>query len=147
LLVPMLGETHPDHTACAELCLSAWHKSGFGRYASPLPPFRPERIIHYMLGVEFEPSFVVDITSVIESRRQALQAYESQFHNAHSDRFTGATRLSSPDYWDKLETRVKYFGNRILKHFGEPFRIKEYAEVSDLSTLSDAFSPFKDPRP
>lgn len=144
LFAPMTGETHPDHTAAAELALSAWHKAGFGKYDSPLPPFRPERVVHYMLGAQFTPSFVVDITEFIEKRRQALKAHASQFFNERAAEFTGNTRLASPDFWEALETRVRWFGNRILKRFGEPFYIREVPEIGDPAGLSDAFSVFRE---
>lgn len=144
LFAPLGFDTHPDHIAAAELVASAWYKAGFGKYDSPLKPFRPERLIRYFLGQEVQPSFVVDISGQIEKRRNAIAAFQSQFFQAKSDDSAGKTRLATPQFQEQLETRLKYFGQRILKPYGEPFVIKELAEIENPARLSDINSVFKD---
>jgi bacillithiol biosynthesis deacetylase BshB1 len=144
LMVNLGFDTHPDHIAAAELVSSAWHKAGFGKYDSPLKPFRPERLVRYFLGQETVPSFVVDVSGQIEKRRKAIAAFKSQFFHAKTDALEGKTRLSTPHFLDLLETRLKYFGNRILKPYGEPFVIKELPEIGDPALLTDMYSVFRD---
>jgi N-acetylglucosamine malate deacetylase 1 len=142
LMFPLGSDTHPDHIAAAELSASAWHKAGFGKYDSPLPPFRPERLVRYMLGQDVTPSFVVDVTAQMEKRRAAIAAFRSQFFHEAAQKYEGKTRLSTPYFLDLLETRLKYFGSRILKDYGEPFVIRELPEVFDPAMLSDSHTVF-----
>ena len=144
LLVPLGFDTHPDHMAAAELAHSAWYKSGFGKYDCPLKPFRPERLVRYVLGQETHVSFVVDITAQMDKRRRAIAAFESQFFHAKADKFEGKTRLSLPGFQDLLETRLKFYGSRILKPFGEPFVIKELPEIKDPAELTDISWVFRE---
>jgi N-acetylglucosamine malate deacetylase 1 len=144
LMIPLGYDTHPDHIAAAELASSAWHKAGFGKYDSPLKPFRPERMVRYFLGQETPPSFVVDVTGQIEKRRRAIAAFKSQFFHEEARKFEGATKLATTDFLDRLETRLKYFGSRILKPYGEPFIIKELPELNDPAALTDPCSVFKE---
>lgn len=144
VLAPLGGDTHPDHTEAAALVQSAWYKAGFGKYDSVLQPFRPARLIRYMLGQEAPPAFVVDISDHIEKRRAALAAYESQLYGKNAEKFSGKTRISSPAFLDMIETRIKYFGQRICKAYGEPFAMKELPEIADPGALTDATWVFKE---
>jgi N-acetylglucosamine malate deacetylase 1 len=144
LLAPLGFDSHPDHIAAAELTASAWYKAGFGKYDCPLKPFRPERMVRYLLGQETMISFVVDITAQIEKRRRAVAAYASQFSTGSTGKPQGKTKLATPRFQDMLETRLKYSGSRILKPYGEPFVIKELPEVEDLGALSDSGWVFRE---
>ncbi|MFH0920386.1 MAG: bacillithiol biosynthesis deacetylase BshB1 [Fibrobacterota bacterium] len=144
LLAPVGQDTHPDHCAAALLVDSAWYKAGFGKYDCPQKPFRPERLVRYMLGQDLPPSFVVDISAHIDQRHAAVMAYESQFFHDRSAQFEGKTRLATPQFQDLLDTRLKYYGSRILKAYGEPFLIKELTEIDHPARLSDERSIFKD---
>jgi len=65
-------------------------------------------------------------------------AYHSQVHNKAHRRTEEETFVSSPQFWDYLMTRAAYYGHRIGKKFGEPFKIKGLLEVKNvLETFGD----------
>jgi len=86
-----------------------------------------------MQWYDFDPSFIVDVSETWQLRMDSVRAFKSQFHNpASSD---PQTVLSSPGFFDFIETRAKYYGNRIGAQFGEPFFLERTPGVSDLSAI------------
>lgn len=144
VLAPLSGNTHPDHSAAAELAWAAWTKAGFGKYDAPGRPYRPERFVRYLLGQDMDPSFIVDISGTVKIRRRAVAAYQSQFHNPKSRKFAGRTRLASPHFKDWLDARIRYYGVRILADYGEAFVMKELPEIGHPALLTDRHWVFKD---
>ncbi len=138
VFTPYPRDTHPDHIATTAMFDSAWYKAGFAKYDHPLPRFRPERIFQYYLGLADKPSFIVDISTHIAKRRSAILSYASQFGNTNDKDKEPVTRLSSPDFLDSLETRLRYFGQRIMKDFGEPFFMQQLPEIDNPATLTDS---------
>ena len=128
VLLNSLNERHPDHEAAARLSTDALFYSGLSKLAtfeidgSPQEPWRPSHVLHYMQTVEFEPTFVVDVTDVWEQRTAALQAFKSQFFNP--DYVTGddepETFISNPDFFRWVEARARVYGYRTGATFGEP---------------------------
>lgn len=128
VLINALEERHPDHGAAAQLSIDALFYSGLSKLAtfeidgSPQEPWRPSHVLHYMQTVEFEPTFVVDVTDVWEQRTAALQAFKSQFFNP--DYVKGddepETFISNPDFFQWVEARARVYGYRTGATFGEP---------------------------
>lgn len=125
LLIPHWLERHPDHERAHRLARDAWFYSGLRKIETEeedglvLEPHRPKICFHYMQKYEFEPSFIVDITDVYDLRMEAIRAYKSQFHNPESN--DPETLLSRPDFFEFIETRARYYGNKIGVRYGEPF--------------------------
>jgi LmbE family N-acetylglucosaminyl deacetylase len=74
-----------------------------------------------MQSIEFTPTFVVDVSEVWEQRIQALQAFESQFHNPGYESNEPETFVSNKGFFDWVEARARVHGYRIGAEFGEPF--------------------------
>ena len=70
-----------------------------------------------MNTLEFEPTFVVDVSSVWEQRIRAMRAFATQFDAADDG---PATFISSPAFMQFVEARARSFGYRIGAEFGEP---------------------------
>lgn len=82
LFVPYPVDAHPDHIAAAQICLGARFYSKFTKTDMAFEPFYPPRVIRYMAvhqRVIAQPSFVVDIAGTLDTKLDALAAYESQF--------------------------------------------------------------------
>jgi LmbE family N-acetylglucosaminyl deacetylase len=67
-------------------------RSGLRRFdtGEPGEPWRPEWICYYFINDGAEPSFVVDVSSHYDRKREALACYVSQFRAAHHGRATDA---------------------------------------------------------
>lgn len=82
LFVPFATDAHPDHIAAAQIALGARFYSKFTKTEMAGDPFYPSRVYRYMavhMRVVAEPSFVIDISSTLETKMEALSAYRSQF--------------------------------------------------------------------
>jgi hypothetical protein len=50
---------------------------------------------------------------------KAIRSYASQFYNPNSTE--RETKLSSPEFLERIETQSRYYGMRIGVKYGEPF--------------------------
>jgi N-acetylglucosamine malate deacetylase 1 len=139
LLIPHWLERHPDHERAHRLARDAWFYAGLTKIPTEeedgtvLEAHRPKMCFHYMQKYEFEPSFIVDISDVYEIRMEAIGAYASQFHNPKSN--DPDTFLSSPDFIQFIETRARYYGDRIGVKYGEPFYSIEFVGIRNIFDL------------
>lgn len=135
LLLPHWHERHPDHVHAHYLCREAWFYSGLAKIETKLngkkqEPWRPHQYFHFMQKYEFEPSFIIDISDVYETRVAAIKAHKSQFYNPDSKE--PETFLSQKSFLDFMETRMKYYGSKIGVQYGEPFYSVEAIGVKSL---------------
>ncbi len=138
ILIPHWQERHPDHVHAHYLCREAQYYSGLGKiklntHGKKLDAWRPGKYFHYMQKYEFTPSFIVDISDVYDLRVKAIKAHESQFYDPNS--MEPETFLSSQYFLEFMETRMKYFGQKIGVKYGEPFYSVESIGVNDIFGL------------
>lgn len=82
LFVPYAADAHPDHIAAAQIAVAARFYAKFTKTDLPHEPFYPLRVFRYMAvhqRMVAEPSFIVDVSRDMDTKRAALEAYESQF--------------------------------------------------------------------
>jgi bacillithiol biosynthesis deacetylase BshB1 len=133
VLLPYWDDRHPDHANASHIIEEATYLAGLKKIDTGQEAHRPAQLIFYMAAREFVPDFVVDVSDVIEEKKQAILAYKSQVYNkAYQRTDEDETFISSPQFWDFLMTRSAYYGHRIGKKYGEPFKIKGIVEVKDL---------------
>ncbi|RMH09905.1 MAG: bacillithiol biosynthesis deacetylase BshB1, partial [Planctomycetota bacterium] len=93
------------------------------------PPIYPKWVFYYYathLRWVADPSFVFDITGLVERKIASIRAYETQFVIPEKNR--GIVE------W--LEASARYFGSRIGTPAGEPFFTKEPVGLVNLSALA-----------
>jgi len=138
LLIPYHRERHPDHVHAHHLCVEAWFYSGLTKLGTKLKgkaqePWRPHAYFQFMQWHEFQPSFIVDISSVYNRRRDAILAFSSQFYNPKSKE--PKTMLSEKSFLEFVEARARQFGGRIGVQYGEPFFTSELVGIRNLFDL------------
>jgi bacillithiol biosynthesis deacetylase BshB1 len=115
-------DLHPDHAATGVLARAAWYLAGLARLGDPhavRPAKRPKRIYHFMGHVPFDPTLVVDIGPVWEEKVALVRCYASQIAPA-GEGDKGAHFLFGADILSRMETRARFFGERIGVRYGEP---------------------------
>lgn len=130
ILAPYWQDAHPDHVAASVLCDDArfWAKLSRSDLAGELH-WAP-RLLHYFsihLRIQPPPSVVIDISSVIDIRMQAVEAFHSQLRAGRSDQF--------PTVIDDIRDRLRYWGWAIGAAYGEPLLNREATGVSTISQL------------
>ncbi|PIU44463.1 MAG: bacillithiol biosynthesis deacetylase BshB1 [Ignavibacteriales bacterium CG07_land_8_20_14_0_80_59_12] len=136
LLMPHWLERHPDHEHAHRLAKEAWFYSGLekivsvGTDRSPHRPYRPPKYFYFMERYEFTPSFIVDISEVIETRMEAVRAFKSQFFDPSSRE--SETLMSRADFFEWMLARLRHFGRIIGRQYGEPFYSIEPIGLTDM---------------
>jgi len=142
LLAHMSPDRHPDHRAAHDLTRDAHFVAGLHQIVSDAPPYRPERVYYYhpYFEADFMPSFVMDISKTFDDKCTALRAYASQFHNPEYE--GPATPIASEAFWERIETRARYWGGRAGFLLGEPLYSPE---LLGLNRLPGLHSPTDNP--
>ena len=134
---------HPDHGAAAEIIKDCVFYSGLRKIQSydggvAQEEWRPKRVLQYVQAIPFEPTLVVDVTSVWDQRIETVRAFRSQFHHEDYQGSDGEpeTFISNPAFFKTIEARARMQGQRIGAEFGEGFRsLNGPVAVTDLSSL------------
>jgi bacillithiol biosynthesis deacetylase BshB1 len=140
ILAPSPADRHPDHHRAHQLIQSASFYAGLkNRHPEAGPAYRPGAVFSYMQHDSFEPSFIVDVSSVWETRLEALRAYRSQLYQGQSEKDAeqkgDQTKVASREFWLAVEGRARHFGLMINVELGEPFWSRRPLAVGDLSTI------------
>ena len=136
ILGPSPSDRHPDHHRSYELVQSASFYAGLrNRHPGAGPPYRPGAVFSYMQHDPFEPSFIVDVSSVWETKLESLRAYRSQLYQTGAEKKEAETKVASREFWLAVEGRARHFGLMINVELGEPFWSRLPLAVADLSTL------------
>lgn len=142
---------HPDHAAAARLAADALFYSGLRMIETEdgitaQEPWRPHHVLHYMQAVRFEPSLVVDVSDVWDTRLAALRAFKSQFHNPEYEAAEDEpqTFVSNPGFFEWIEARARVYGYGIGATYGEPFLYRHGPMgTQDLVSMLSSEKPFR----
>ena len=121
--LPYWQDRHPDHVAASRLVARAVFDSGLRRIETGRPAWRVEWACHYFINDSAPPSFVVDVSAHYERKRAALACHRSQFLPADPEAV--ATRLTSPQFMQLVESRDAQFGALAGVAFAEGIVVRE----------------------
>lgn len=130
ILAPHEDDPHPDHQEAARMTRRAHFLARLAGYAASGEAFSPGPIYWYEQKTSFEPHVVVDITPHRERKREAVNAYPSQFSQ---DPAQGRpTEISQPSFHEALEARMRLRGASIHVAYGEGFQLSGPVPVRDV---------------
>ena len=120
LVAPWTEARHPDHAAAGRLAQHAMMFAGVAHYRTELGPrFRPTRLLHYPQRHEARPDLVVDISEVVQRKRDAIACHASQFGAAASPH--RRTLINQPLGVAAFDVRDRYWGATIGVAYAEPY--------------------------
>lgn len=124
-------DPHPDHAATSRIVREAARLASMRRYdeeggldAVPVPA-----LAHAVYSRHVVPSFIVDVSDFVEDKMRAVRAHASQFYRENADE--PETRISSKNFLQQIEFRMRYFGSLIGAAAGEAFFVREALNVDD----------------
>jgi N-acetylglucosamine malate deacetylase 1 len=130
ILAPYWQDAHPDHVAASSLVDDARFWSKLSRSDMEGDPFWPPMLLHYFsihLRIHPAASVVMDISDVIDTKMNAVRAYESQLLTGRANTFPTAV--------DDIRDRARYWGWTINRAYGEPLCNRESIGIGSLTSL------------
>jgi bacillithiol biosynthesis deacetylase BshB1 len=123
LFVPYWVDAHPDHVAACAIAEAARFWAKLTKTDMRGEPHYPRRVYHFFsthYNLHIDPSFIVDISSYMEPKMAAVEAYESQFNTSRGNAWI----------LDEIRDYGRYFGRLISRDYGEPFVCREEIGVT-----------------
>ena len=118
-------DRHPDHSKSNTLVREACYLSGLAKIRTEdlngvnQSPWRPYSIFSYIQWKSLNPSFVVDISSVIDQKLKAVNIYKSQFYDPLSTE--PETPISSQNFINSVKYRAADLGRTSFTDYAEGF--------------------------
>ena len=125
---------HPDHRVTAELVRDACFMAGLKTIEPAIPAHRPRKVLHSITYREdyLKPTFVVDVSDVMEEKLAAVGAYESQFGGVTQ---AGEVYPNGEPLLDIIRHQAAHYGSLIRVRYGEPFHTTETVQVDDVVAM------------
>lgn len=124
IAVPYWSDRHPDHVAASQVLTEACFNAGLRRYAAPGDAWKVQWVCYYFINDAVEPSFVIDVSDVYDTKLAALDCHTSQFTPPAPDGAV-ATRLNTPLFRQMIESRDAQFGARVGVRRAEGVVVRE----------------------
>lgn len=116
ILYPFMKDYHPDHEIGSRLVKESIHSAGLKHFVSEeTEPHRPLKTAMYYINDVEQPNLYIDITSVIDLKKLALEQHGSQFIKAKESHET----YLNDGFIEKVMTRDAYFGMLCKTDFAE----------------------------
>lgn len=141
VIAPYFVCHHPDHEATAKIVQKAVHLASLRGYVDQRERHVTQRLVHGRYSHTFEPSFFVDISSVIETKIESILAYHSQVVAPIATDGEPPTRLSRPGFVDQLKAVNASFGLRTGCDFAEGYFLKTAVRLNDPIAVFDQGPP------
>ncbi len=139
IIMPPQFERHPDHEEMHRLVRKSAFFSGLQKIETEIDgikqePHRAQRMFCFMQTYDFQPNFYIDITDTLDEKVSAMKAFASQFHNPEVYQTDEPeTFISRPGFLEMLESRARFFGEKIGVKYAEAFYSVEPIGLDSLS--------------
>lgn len=124
------GLGHNDHYKTGQVVANGFNLAHLRKAPVPGESFQAKAIFFYFLPPGTVPTFVVDISEHFDDWIAALDAHQSQFHNADRPR---PARLASVR--DVFESFARYWGWQIGVKYGQAYLSTSPLHIQDPMTL------------
>ena len=127
VLANAIDDRHPDHGRASFLSKEACFLAGLAMIETVVDgvkqaPWRPKAVYHYIQSIPHTPDFIVDVSSVWETKMNAIRAFKTQFHDPKSGE--RETYISSPRFMKMVDSRGIHYGHEIGVEYGEGFTVE-----------------------
>ena len=132
-------DRHIDHSKGNKLVNESCFLSGlnkietFDSAGAAQDLWRPKLILEYIQWDDIKPDIILDISSHLEKKLQAVSAFKSQFYNPDSGEIE--TPISSKNFIESVKYRAQNLGRIIGTSAGEGFTSKQQLSVSNIFDL------------
>ena len=125
-----LSDRHPDHPRGSQITVDACFLAGLEKIETGQEVWRPRAIYHYIQFNTLNPDIIVEISSQMHLKIEAVKAYSTQFHNPLSKE--SETIISSKDFLESIEYRAKDLGRQSNCKYAEGFIAHQIPKTESL---------------
>jgi len=125
-----LSDRHPDHPRGSQITVDACFLAGLEKIETDQEVWRPRAIYHYIQFNTLSPDIIVDISSQMHLKIEAVKAYSTQFYNPLSKE--SPTIISSKDFLESIEYRAKDLGRQSNCKYAEGFIAHQLPKIESL---------------
>jgi bacillithiol biosynthesis deacetylase BshB1 len=138
VLANAIDDRHPDHGRASKLISDACFYSGLRKVETIMEgeeqkAWRPKAVYHYIQDRFLQPDFVVDVTSHVATKMEAIKAFSSQFYDPNSKE--PESPLTSENFLNFVKGRMMDMGRYIQVDYAEGYTVERPLGVEDLSDL------------
>jgi len=138
VLCNAIRDRHPDHGKAAQLESDACFYSGLEKIETFFEDkkqdcWRPSAVYHYIQDYALEPDFVVDVSSFVDKKIEAIMAFSSQFYNSESSE--PITPISGKEFMDSVKAKMQVHGRPAGMLYAEGFTSSRIFGVKSLFSL------------
>ena len=131
IFAPFWEDRHPDHANASRIIQEASFISGLEKIDTGQEAHRPNRVVYYPSRLEFQPSFIVDVSEYHDLKMEAILTYKSQFPSSNKGGEETNTNISHPGFLEAIIARAKQYGSYIGVEYAEPFLVREPIKLDD----------------
>ena len=138
VLINAPSDRHPDHGRGAALAKDSCYFAGLVKVVTKQNDvtqdvWRPQSVYHYIQDYYIKPDVVVDISTEVDKKLEAIMAYKTQFFNP--DYEGPETPISSEEFLEMLKGRWRDMGRYIGAEYGEGFVFTRPAGIDQITDL------------
>ncbi|MBC7885864.1 MAG: bacillithiol biosynthesis deacetylase BshB1 [Saprospiraceae bacterium] len=139
VLANAISDRHPDHGRASKLISDACFYSGLIKINTKdsnqknQNPWRPKAVYHYIQDRNLKADLVVDISSFMDKKIEAIMTFRSQFFDPESTEPT--TPISSKSYIEYIMAKNRAYGRDIGVEYAEAFTVERNIGVNNLFDL------------
>ena len=133
-------DRHPDHGRSAKLVADATFLAGLrkietfdGKVKQEI--WKPSYVFNYVQDQYFTPTFVIDISDVIDTKIEAIKAFKTQFFSSGSNDKEPQTYISTPEFLESVINRSKMYGKMIGVKHAEGYISKKMIGMNSFDAL------------
>ena len=131
-------DRHPDHGRASKLIYDSCFLAGLRKIETEIDgvrqqAWRPKQVYYYIQDTYLEPDFIVDISSVIERKKETIRCFKTQFNADQKEALQ--TYISTPSFFKNLMNRFEMYGKMIGVSHGEGFISSKKLGVRKLDDL------------
>ena len=140
ILCNATDDRHPDHGRSAKLVSDSCFLSGLRKIETfdgnvKQEIWKPKYVFNYIQDLYITPSFVVDISDVVEKKLEAIREFKTQFFTGSGNDDEPQTYISTPEFLESVVNRSKMFGKMIGVKHAEGFISKKIIGISSFDAL------------
>ena len=140
VLCNAVDDRHIDHAKGSKLVSDACFLSGLVKIDTKMDgddqwqePWRPKAVYHFIQWKNLEPDFVMDVSGFMDTKKEAILAYGSQFYDPKSKE--PETPISSKNFIESVVYRARDLGRLVGVEYAEGFTVERFLAVDNLDAL------------